>query len=234
MKPVYIFRHVENEGPGYLAEFFETHHIPHRLIRLDQGEDLPQSLDEISGLVFMGGTMSVNDDLAWIQQALQLIRTAFHEGLPVLGHCLGGQMMAKALGSEIFQNSVPEFGWQDVEVCKGPGLEGWNTGLPDIFPAFHWHNETFELPKDCQRILKNQHCLNQGFVHKNSLALQCHIEMTEQMVRDWIENSGNNIPKAETVSVQNPRQMLEGLDTNLRLMKQAADTLYGQWLKGLG
>jgi GMP synthase-like glutamine amidotransferase len=97
MKPVAIFRHIPIEGPGYFATFLDNNHIPWRLIKIDAGEKPPASIDEFSGLVFMGGTMSVNDDLPWIGQELSLIRQAVAADVPVLGHCLGGQLMAKAL-----------------------------------------------------------------------------------------------------------------------------------------
>ena len=97
MKPVAIFRHLPIEGPGYFATFLDNNHIPWRLIKIDAGEKPPTSIAEFSGLVFMGGPMSVNDDLPWIENSLTLIRQADTDDVPVLGHCLGGQLMAKAL-----------------------------------------------------------------------------------------------------------------------------------------
>ena len=114
MKPVAIFRHIPIEGPGYFATFLDNNHIPWRLIKIDAGEKLPASIDEFSGLVFMGGTMSVNDDLPWIGQELSLIRQAVAADVPVLGHCLGGQLMAKALGGQVTQNPTKEIGWGRV------------------------------------------------------------------------------------------------------------------------
>ena len=89
MNPVAIFRHFHSEGPGYFATFLERHGIPWRLIKIDAGDAVPPNVNEFSGLAFMGGPMSVNDDLPWIAPALQLIRDAVAAGVPVLGHCLG-------------------------------------------------------------------------------------------------------------------------------------------------
>lgn len=233
MKSVYIFRHIKNEGPGYLAEFLNSHRIPQQLVRIDQDEPFPKSLDHVSGLVFMGGTMSVNDSLPWIPRALQVIQTAYRKKIPVLGHCLGGQLMAKALGAEITRNPVPEFGWHDVEISPETEPGDWVKDLPGHFPAFHWHNETFGLPDGSVRILENEHCLNQGFVYQNSLALQCHIEMTKEMVNDWLAHSLDSLPRSEIPSVQDPPQMLEQLNTRLDKMQRAANVLYGHWIKGL-
>ena len=100
MKPVVIFRHVAIEGPGYLADFLDARHIPWQLVRIDEGDALPLSVREYSGVALMGGPMSVNDDLPWIPPLLALVREAVEADIPVLGHCLGGQLMAKAMGGK--------------------------------------------------------------------------------------------------------------------------------------
>ncbi len=106
MNPIAIFRHISIEGPGYLAEFLDARDIPWQLIAIDAGDDMPLSSKDYSGLVFMGGPMSVNDDLPWIAQELALIRDAVARDVPVLGHCLGGQLMSRALGGAVVRNSV--------------------------------------------------------------------------------------------------------------------------------
>ena len=101
MKPVAIFRHSPSEGPGYLAPCLDRSRVPWQLIRVDAGDVLPGDVEPFSGLVFMGGPMSVNDDLPWIAPVLELIRSAVAKDVPVLGHCLGGQLMSKALGGTV-------------------------------------------------------------------------------------------------------------------------------------
>ena len=106
MKPVAIFRHSPTEGPGYFATFLEGHGIAWELIPVDAGAPVPTSPEAYAGLCFMGGPMSVNDPLPWIDHTCALIRSAVAAGIPVLGHCLGGQLMAKALGGELsFEHS---------------------------------------------------------------------------------------------------------------------------------
>ena len=126
MKPVAIFRHFPTEGPGYFATFLDSHSIPWQLIRIDANETVPSSTNGFSGLVFMGGPMSVNDDLPWIAPALALIRQAVVSNIPVLGHCLGGQLMSKALGGVVTRSSVKEIGWGEVRIADNalhaPGL----------------------------------------------------------------------------------------------------------------
>ena len=111
MRPLTIFRHIACEGPAYLAAVLDRHAIPWQLVKIDENEPVPDTLDDCSGLVFMGGPMSVNDPLPWIERELSLIRRAQAENMPVLGHCLGGQLICKALGGTISANPVKEIGW---------------------------------------------------------------------------------------------------------------------------
>src|SRR5665647_2104054 len=93
MKSIVIFRHAGTEGPGYLGQLLNEKDIPWRLVKIDEGEVLPKSVLDFSGVVLMGGPMSVNDDLPWIPPLLGLIREAVKADIPVLGHCLGAQLM---------------------------------------------------------------------------------------------------------------------------------------------
>src|SRR5687768_6482321 len=108
MKPVAIFRHSSTEGPGYLSAYLDEKEIPWQLIRIDAGDAVPGDPRQYAGLVFMGGPMSVNDDLPWIPHSLELIRAAVAANVPCLGHCLGGQLMAKALGGIVSRSPVKE------------------------------------------------------------------------------------------------------------------------------
>jgi len=125
MKPVAIFRHAPTEGPGYFATVLERHQVPWRLIKVDAGEAVPADPRAFSGLVFMGGPMSVNDDLPWIAAVLRLIRSGVDADVPVLGHCLGGQLMSAALGGTVSRNPVKEIGWGEVVVADTPQAQQW-------------------------------------------------------------------------------------------------------------
>src|SRR5258708_247171 len=146
MVPVAIFRHSPTEGPGYFATYLERHGFAWRLIKLDAGERVPGDPRAYAGCVFMGGPMSVNDDLPWIAPVLQLIRDCKTAGVPVLGHCLGGQLMAKAFGGSVVRNPVKEIGWGEVSVTQSPAARQWFGHAGRSFTSFHWHGETFTLP----------------------------------------------------------------------------------------
>lgn len=231
MKPVAIFRHSPGEGPGYFATFLEARSIPYHLHKIDEGEAIPANSDAFSGLCFMGGPMSVNDDLPWIPPVLELIRGAVARNVPVIGHCLGGQLMSKALGGTVSKNAVKEIGWGMVTAADGDEAKAW---LGDIrrFEAFHWHGETFSIPNGATRILSSAHCDNQAFVIGPHLGFQCHVEMTEAMIRLWNRQWADESAKANA-SVQTPDQMYVRMDERIAAMRVAADRLYSKWIAGL-
>jgi GMP synthase-like glutamine amidotransferase len=234
MKPVAIFRHSPTEGPGYFATYLDAHGIPWRLIALDAGEAVPSGPGEFSGLVFMGGPMSVNDDLPWIPPVLQLIRSGVAQQTPVLGHCLGGQLMSKALGGKVGRNPVKEIGWGDIEVADNPVAREWFGPGLKRFESFHWHGETFSIPPGGVRIMGNRNCENQGFVIGNSLGMQCHVEMTEQLIDSWCETGAGEIEQSrQSPAVQTEGQMKAKMQEKIVAMRRVADRLYDRWVQGL-
>jgi GMP synthase-like glutamine amidotransferase len=233
-KPVLIFRHAAHEGPGYFAEFLNRRGIEYRLVRVDAGEPVPHSLDGVSGLVFMGGPMSVNDRLPWIAPVLALIRKAVAADVPVLGHCLGGQLMAKALGGRVTRNRIKEIGWLPVQRIESPQTQAWMDGLPPQFEVFHWHGETFsELPPGAIPVLRSRDCRHQAFVVGGKhLAFQCHVEMTPELVRSWARTGAGEIANPSP-TVQGERQMRVNLVARAQRLNRVADVFYSHWVKGL-
>jgi GMP synthase-like glutamine amidotransferase len=234
MKPVAIFRHSITEGPGYFATFLDRRGVSWRLIRLDEGESVPTDARAFSGLCFMGGPMSVNDDLPWIAPALALIRDAVRADVPVIGHCLGGQLMARALGGEVTKNPVKEIGWGAVEMLPDGHAQHWLGALAS-FEAFHWHGETFSIPPGAQRIAASAHCANQMFVMGKHLGMQCHVEMTPPLIGDWCKDWDSEVRTLarRTPSVQTPDDMLASVDDKTARLHEVADRLYDVWIRGL-
>ena len=163
MKPVAVFRFSDTEGPGHFATFLDANRLPWTLVKLDEGDPVPASSEAFSGLAFMGGPMSANDELAWTQPVLALMRDAVARDVPVIGHCLGGQMLARALGGEVRRNPVKEIGWNRVKVEDSPLARQWFGPLTE-FDTFQWHGDTFAIPPGAQRILTGPHCPNQAYV----------------------------------------------------------------------
>lgn len=232
MKPIAIFRHSAAEGPGYFAAYLKAKNIPWQLICVDADEAIPHDPGAYAGLVFMGGPMSVNDDLPWIPSALQLIRSAVATDVPCLGHCLGGQLIAKALGGVVSANPVKEIGWGTVQVAPNTLARHWIGSARD-FLAFHWHGETFTIPDDATRILSSRYCANQAFVLGKHLAMQCHVEMTPELIRSWCRGWEKDLSNRASDSVQTPAQMEEDIDARVRKLNAVAARLYDVWTGGL-
>ncbi len=233
MKPVVVFRHARTEGAGYLGTFLEQNDIPWCEVRIDKGEALPDSASNFSGLVFMGGPMSVNDNLSWIPPVLGLIREAVDKDIPVLGHCLGGQLMSKALGGVVGANPVKEIGWGEVVVAKSQEAQNW-FGDIDGFLSFHWHGETFSLPPNATHLLSSRHCENQAYSLGKHLAFQCHVEMTEEMVRVWCETGKNEVIESiSSPGVQDLDEIQSDLDARVTALNQLARSVYTNWINGL-
>jgi GMP synthase-like glutamine amidotransferase len=233
MKPIAIFRHTPTEGGGYFVEFLNAHAIPWQLIRIDEGDSVPQSAQDYSGLVFMGGPMSANDDLPWILFVLPLIRDAFVHDIPLLGHCLGAQLMSKALGGVVSKNDVKEIGWGKVNVTENETTRAWFGDIRS-FDAFHWHGETFSLPQGAVHLLSSPHCANQAFTIGKHLALQCHVEMTGQMIREWCEVGANEIASNySSPAVQSAQEIHSQMQDKLTELHHVATQLYRHWLHGL-
>ena len=125
MKPVLIIRHAATEGPGFLGDFLTSQNIPWVLIKIDEGEQLPTSAIDYSGVAMMGGPMSVNDDLPWIAQEVYLIQDAVKHEVPLIGHCLGGQLMSKALGAKVSANKCKEIGWGSAFAANCSEAKNW-------------------------------------------------------------------------------------------------------------
>jgi GMP synthase-like glutamine amidotransferase len=235
MKPVLVFRHSATEGPGHFATFLERHGVDWRLVKLDEGEPVPATAEPFAGLGFMGGPMSVNDDLPWIEPTLALIRDAVNRRVPVIGHCLGGQLLSKALGGLVRPNPVKEIGWCRVDLEDTPLAREWFGLDAPAFTTFQWHAETFSLPPGAERILRGEHCANQAFVvDGRHLGMQCHVEMTPELVRSWCETGSEEIAASRaSPAVQAVGRIESEAAERLPVLSDVASRLYERWAKGL-
>jgi GMP synthase-like glutamine amidotransferase len=232
MKPVAIFRHSSTEGPGYFATFLDSRRVPWRLVKVDAGEQVPADPRGFSGFAFMGGPMSVNDDLPWIPRVLGLVNKAVDADIPVLGHCLGGQLISKALGGKVTRNAVKEIGWAPVTIEDNAPAREW-FGVTREFSGFHWHGETFTIPPNATKIAASPYCANQAFVLGKHLGMQCHVEMTPALIRAWCEDWEKELVAKARPSVQTPEQMVERLEERVQSLNEIAVRLYEHWIEGL-
>ena len=233
MLPVAVFRFSPTESPGRFGDWLARHDVPWQLIAIDEGAPVPDDAASFSGIGMMGGPMSVNDKLPWVDPLCGLLRDAMGDGVPVIGHCLGGQLLAKALGAKVTRMKAPEIGWFHVDVCDRGARRDWFGGLPR-FPAFQWHYDAFDLPPMASRVLTNDVTVNQGFIiDDRHVGFQCHIEMTRELVETWCRVSPEELPARSSAHWQSAADIQSDLDTRLAALGEVADGVYARWSQGL-
>lgn len=231
MRPVAIFRFSPTEGPGHFGEWLDRHGVQSRIIALDEGQAIPADARAFAGIGMMGGPMSANDPLAWNAPLLALLRQAVTDDIPVIGHCLGGQLFAKALGARVSQTRTPEIGWGEVEVTDH-ATAGWFGGR-DRFTTFQWHYDIFELPPGATRVLTNAFNPQQAYALGKHIGFQCHIEMTREMVETWCRSGAGELPVKSSGARQNRDDIFRELDPRLTALSRVADDVYERWATGL-
>jgi GMP synthase-like glutamine amidotransferase len=231
MRPVAIIRFSPTEGPGHFGEWLERHGIQRRVIALDQGDAVPADPRAFAGIGMMGGPMSANDPLAWNAPLLALLRQAVADDIPVIGHCLGGQLFAKALGARVSPTAKPEIGWGEVEVSDD-ATAAWFGGR-DRFTTFQWHYDVFELPPGTTRVLTNVFNPQQAYAFGKHIGFQCHIEMTREMVETWCRSGAGELPVNSKGATQSRDDIFRDLDPRLAALSQVADDVYARWATGL-
>ena len=177
--------------------------------------------------------MSANDELPWIPPMLDLIRGAVASDVPVLGHCLGGQLIAKALGGAVSRNPVKEIGWGEVTVAENAEAAAWFGADLRRFTAFQWHGETFSLPAGATALLSSRYCANQAFALGKHLGLQCHVEMNADLVHSWCASGVQEIAESGGPAVQSVAEICRNLDLRLAALQAVAERLYSRWVAGL-
>jgi len=224
---VYAFRHVPFEHPGTIAEALAERRVPCRYVDLYEKPAAP-SCEDAAGLIFMGGPMSVNDDLPYLRQEERIIREAMARRVPVLGVCLGAQLIAKATGSRVYQNPVKEIGWFPVEFTEAASADCLFRGMAGSETVFHWHGETFDLPEGAELLASSGACRHQAFrVGAGVYGLQFHLEVTPAMIADWCAQDANCGDLRELEGPVDPY-------CNQQRMKQLSRQVFGRWCGLLG
>lgn len=228
---VLILKNVENEGPGTIEDFLKREQIPYDIVDLEKLADgvLSKNYVNYNYLIIMGGPMSVHDteDFPYLLEEEKIVTIFIKENKPVLGICLGSQIIAKALGEKVYVGKEPEIGWYDLNVTDagkadetfrtlivsgaGPNAPADASDAVSKVTVFHWHGETFNLPPDAKRLAFNELYPNQAFKYGEKVyALQFHIEVNREMIIDWMDGQ-------------------EGVDMEALILK--TDSIYDAYLK---
>ena len=177
----------------------------------------------------MGGPGDVNSPLGWMRQEELLIQQAAAIGLPVMGICLGGQMMARALGGQVSSEYRLEVGWHHVELAQDALMQPMAQGLPARFEVFQWHAHEFQFPPGTRPLLSGRCTSSQAFALDNMLAMQFHLEVTADTVRALTRKFSDDI-KGASDCVQQAGELCHNLEERLNNLHQIADVIYANWL----
>jgi GMP synthase-like glutamine amidotransferase len=223
---VFAFRHVPFEHLGLIAEALREHDVECDYVDLYESGAVPP-VDEAAGLIFMGGPMSVDDDLPYLRVEERIIQEAAGRGKPVLGVCLGAQLIAKALGSRVYRNPVKEIGWFPVRFADAARGDRLFAGLYGPETVFHWHGETFDLPGGAELLASSDACRHQAFRAGNVYGLQFHLEVTPEMIADWCAQDANCGDMREIAAPIDP-------DRNAGRLRELSRQVFGRWCGLLG
>lgn len=189
---ILAFRHVPFEGVGLIAPALEERGVALEYVDLYCPQAKLPELRDAAGLIFLGGPMSVNDPLLYLKQESDLIVQAVERRQPVLGICLGSQLIARALGGRVYRNPQKEIGWFDIRLTEAASNDPLFSGVNSSETVFHWHGETFDLPPGATHLAYSDACRNQAFrFGPNVYGLQFHLEVTSAMIADWCTQDEN-------------------------------------------
>jgi GMP synthase-like glutamine amidotransferase len=224
---IHYLQHVPFEGPGFIESWAMVR--GHRLTstRLYAGQRLPTA-EELDWLVILGGPMSVYDEnrYPWLAREKRFIGEALHWEKGVIGICLGAQLLACVLGAKVMRNPCVEIGWHPVEKIVQASQSNLSGFLPDRFSAFHWHGDTFEIPRGAVHLARSQACETQAFAFGDRVAaFQFHLESTRESVEQLVHNCPEDL--ADGPYVQGAAEMLTDLDRFRAINGLMADFLDG-------
>jgi len=234
VKPIAVLQYHASDGAGFFAEHLRARGIGLRVFELYNGHAVPGTLDSFRGLCLLGGPMSVNGDWGALRDGERLILEALRTDVPVIGHCLGGQLMSRALGGHVQAAARVEIGWSQIRALDHPLARHWFGQRS--FPMFQWHNETFSVPAGAELIATGEHCHHQAFaIGSLHVGLQFHCEIDRPKIESWLtdEGSGDIDRHAASPAVQ-PRDAIRiATGQWLAQGQHAAAHLYDRWLQRL-
>ncbi|NOY46313.1 MAG: amidotransferase [Deltaproteobacteria bacterium] len=228
METVYILQHVWCEPPARIEAALRAAGVRPRLIRVYAGDPVPPEMGEGAGLVVMGGPMGVYEHEAhpFLREELRLIEDALSLGRPVLGTCLGSQLLAAALGASVRPGGRKEIGWHEVRLTDEARTDALLAGLPPSFTALHWHGDVFDLPAGSVRLASSDLTENQAFRYgSNAYGFLFHMEITEAILRDWVSEFGGEMEEAGVAE----DAVLGPAPDHLDRLGPLGDTVYRRW-----
>lgn len=202
-----VFQHVRRETLGLLEAEAERHSLSLNYVRFWEGAIIPP-LNNYQALIVLGGPMGANDEekYPWLKGEITAIQEAVEGGIPILGLCLGAQLLARALGAVVTRNPVPEIGFATVELTPVGREDPLFRGFDNPLPVFQWHSDTFAIPQGAVWLASSPLCPHQAFRYgRNAYGLQFHLETTPGMIDRWVEKGAEDLRRA---GVSAPRALV--------------------------
>lgn len=219
MTDVLVVQNTRIEGSGILGKHLENDGFTIQQVYA-KTDKLPQN--DASFLIILGGPESANDNISYLRDEEQLIRDFVSKEKPVLGICLGSQLIAKAFGGNVHHGIKKEIGFYH-DLIKDNTSSKLFSGFKNPFTVFHWHCDTFDLPKNAVRLAHSNDYENQAFQLHTAVGLQFHLEVDEYMINLWLDKTEE---KLEKISYINPEKIRQDIDANISTVKKNMDTFY--------
>jgi len=221
MSRVLLVQNTRIEGSGYLGELIQKDGFDITSVNAKH-EKLPD--DDFSLIVILGAPESANDDLPYLQAEQDLIKKSVENNIPVLGICLGSQLIAKTFGAKVYSGPRKEIGfYDDLKVNDNSELFA---GFQNPFTVFHWHGDTFDLPEGSTRLASSEHYENQAFQYKSAVGLQFHLEVNEEMVNLWLDNTEK---KLKDIPYIDPKKIRSDVNENISIVKSNMKNFYNNF-----
>ncbi len=230
MTEVLVLQHAAPEGPAAIGDALRRRGMALRTVRIDQGEPVPASLDAAAGLVVMGGPMSAYDPLDHIKAELRLIERALKAEVPILGVCLGSQLLAAALGARVVSSGRKEIGWHEVWLTESARQDALWQGIAERFMGFHWHGDVFDLPKGATSLASSSLTAQQAFrAGKHAYGLLFHLEVGEPQVRGFVSAFEEELAAAKIPGAP----ILDGIAAHLPPLQRIGSQVFDRWAEYL-
>lgn len=221
MSSVLLIQNTRIEGSGYLGKLLKNDGFDITTINAKH-DSLPKN--DFSLVVILGAPESVNDNLNYLREEQKLIQHTVEKNIPVLGICLGSQLIAKTFGASVYRGSKTEIGfYDDLKISNNSKLF---SGMNKPFTVFHWHGDTFDLPDGAVRLVSSENYPNQAFQYKSAIGLQFHLEVNEDMINLWLDNAEEKLQKTPYI---NPQKIRSEINENISTVKSNMKNFYNNF-----